>query len=222
MKCRRIRGVLLDYIGAELSATKRQQVDGHLKACPDCRAALAQLQEVWNGFAHQPLPQKDEQFWEKLTRGVMQEIRRKRSIPAHEKKPFFVPGWRVLLPTTAAAIAIIMAVIIFRGGPWGPLAPAGKDQWVTQDEQEALVEAVSDLSFAPLAQEAQDPLGGEMTLQEVSLVAESLSTSLQQAETTDVLTQLYNEEDPYGQLEGLTREEQEAFLQLLSSKYPYS
>jgi hypothetical protein len=218
MKCRRIQRLLPDYIGAELSDLKRHKVDQHLKACPGCRGALGQLQEVWDGLVEQPLPQKDAQFWEKLTRGVMQEIRRKQSIPAHEKRPFFVPGWRVLLPA-ATVIAIIVGVIVIRGGLQGP---ADRGLWIAPAEQEALVEATADLSFAPLAQEAQDPLGTEMTLQEASLVAEALSTSLQLAETTGVLTQLYNEEDPYGQLEDLTREEQDAFLQLLSSKYPYS
>jgi hypothetical protein len=149
---------------------------------------------------------------------VMQEIRRKQAIPADEKRPFLLPGWRVLLPATATAVAIIVGLICFRGGLQGPTE---KGPWIAQEEHEALVEAASDLSFAPLAQEAQDPLGQEMTLQEASLVADALGASLQLSEITAVLTQLY-EEDLYGQLEGLTAEELDALYQLLSSQYPYS
>lgn len=219
MKCKRVQRFLPDYIGAELSDEKRHKVDVHLKACPDCRAALGQLQQVWNGLAEQPIPQKDEQFWGEVTRGVMQEIRRKRPMPADEKRPFLLPGWRVLLPATAAAIAIIVGLIAIRGGLW---MPEEKSPWIAQEEGEALVEAAPDLSFGPMALEEEDPLALEMTLHEVSLVAEALSTSLQSAEITDVLTQFYNDEDLYGQLEGLTQEELEEFYQLLSSKYPYS
>ena len=219
MKCRNVRGVLPDYIGAELSANKRVQVDQHLKECQGCRAALDQLQKLWNELAQQPLPQKDEQFWGELTRGVMQAIRRKRPIPADEKKAFLVPGWRVLLPATAAAIAIIVGLIIFRGGLQ---EPAERGLWIAKSEQEALFETAPNLSFGPMALEEEDPLGQEMTQQEVSFVAESLSTFLQVAEITEVLTQLYNEQDLYGQLEGLTGTELDAFYQLLSLKYPYS
>ena len=221
MKCRKVQQFLPDYIGDELSVQKRQQVDQHLTECPDCRTALRSLQEVWDGLAQGPIPQKDEAFWENFTRGLMQEIRRKQPISADEKKAFLLPGWKVLLPATAAvAIAIIIVgVFTFKQGLWGP---AGR---ITQGEEEALVEAASNLSFGPVVTEEEDPLGGEMTLQEVSLVAESLHTSLpltDTAEITEVLTQLYNGQDLYGQLEGLTEEELQTLYQLLSAKYPYS
>lgn len=222
MRCRSIQRLLPDYIGAELSDQKRQEVEGHLKACPDCRAALGQLQQVWDGLAEGPPPQKDEQFWGELTRSVMQEIRRKPPMPAKERRPFSLPGWRVLVPA-AIAIAVIVGVIALRGGLW---RSEEKSPWIAQDEQEALIEAAPDLSYGPLATEEEDLLGGEMTLQEASLVAEALGASFPLAETaeiTDVLTQLdNNEQDLYDELEDLTREELDALYQLLSSKYPYS
>ena len=222
MKCKRVQRFLPDYIGDEVSMQKRQQVDQHLTECPDCRAALRSLHEVWNGLAEQPIPQKDEQFWGELTRGVMQEIRRKQPMPAEEKKHFLLPGWRVLLPA-AVVIALIVGVIALIGGLQGP---ADRGMRIAQEEGEALVEGAPDLSFGPLASETQDPLRGEMTLHEASLVAEALSTSLPStdtAEITEMITKLYNnEQDLYGQLEGLTGEELYALYQLLSSKYPYS
>ena len=219
MRCRKVRGMLPDYIGAELSDAKMELVDGHLAECPGCRAALGQLQQVWDGLAGQPLPQKDEAFWGELTRGVMQGIRRRRPMPADEKRTPFFSGWRVLIPATAMAVAVIVGLVVFR---W---APQGETQWIAQNNQQALLETAPDLSFGPLARYAEDPLEQEITLQEVSSVAETLIASLQSQEgaaITDLLTQDLDEEDLYGQLQALTEGELEEFDQLLSAKYPYS
>lgn len=222
MKCRRVQQCLPDYIGDELSVQKRQQVDQHLTECPDCRAALGALHEVWDGLIQQPLPYKDKQFWHDFTKNVITEITKKGSMPVDEKRGFLFPGWKVLLPTTAAAIVIIVGVIAIRGDLWGP---QGKDTWIAQDDQKALVEAAPDLSFGPLAREVEDPLEQEITLQEASLVAEALNTSLQPANgatVTDVLTQLCNGKDLYGQLADLTEGELAELYQLLSAQYPFS
>jgi len=222
MKCHRVQQFLPDYIGDELSAQKRQQVDQHLTECPDCRATLRALHEVWDGLAQQSRPHKDEQFWKELTKGVMTEIKSKGPMHEDKKRAFLFPGWRVLLPATAAAIAIIVGVIAMRGGLW---EPPGRGPWIVQGDQKVLDKAAPDLSFGPLAMEAEDQLEQEMTLQEVSLVAEALNTSFQPEEQmtiTDVLTQQFNGEDLYGQLQGLTEGDLEELYQLLAAKYPYS
>jgi hypothetical protein len=222
MKCNKVQRFLPDYIGDELSVQKRQQVDQHLTECPDCRATLRALYEIWDGLAQQPLPHKDEHFWKELTKGVMTKIKGKGPMPVDEKRGFLFPGWKVLLPATASAIAIFVGLIAVRGGLWGP---QGRGMWIAQDDQKAFVEATSDLSFGPMAMEVEDPLEQEITLQEASLVAEALNISLQPANgatVTDVLTQLLNGKDLYGQLEDLTEGELEELYQLLSAKYPYS
>jgi anti-sigma factor RsiW len=221
MRCHRVQKVLPDYVGDELSAKKRGRVEQHLEACPDCRADLTALQGVWAGLVRQPLPQKGEEFWGTFTRGVMREIRKKRLMPAEEKSPLSFPGWKLLLPAAGAAAVIIVGVIALKGS----LGPVGRGTWTAQDEQEALVEVTSDLSVGPLATVEEDPLGQEMTFQEVSLVADDLGISLQPEEMatiSTVLTQQFEEEDLYGQLEDLTGEELDDFYQLLSLKYPYS
>jgi uncharacterized membrane protein YjfL (UPF0719 family) len=179
------------------------------------------LQQVWDGLAQQSLPQKDEAFWGELTRGVMQEIRKRKPMPADEGRTPLFSGWRVLVPATAAvAIAIvIVGLVVFR---W---APQESTQWIAQNNQQALVAAAPDLSFGPLALEMEDPLEQAITLQEVSSVAETLIASLQSLEgaaITDLLTQDLDEEDLYGQLQALTEGELEELDQLLAAKYPYS
>jgi len=110
MKCKKVQRFLPDYIGDELSVQKRRQVDQHLTECQDCRAALRALQEVWDELAQQPLPHKDEQFWHELTKDVMTEISKRGSRPEDKKRISLFPGWKVLLPATATAIAVIVGL----------------------------------------------------------------------------------------------------------------
>lgn len=214
MRCHRVQKLLPDYIGDELSVKKRERVEQHLEACPDCRADLAALQGVWAGLAHQPLPQKGEEFWGTFTTGVMQEVRRKRPIPAEKKTPLSFPGWKVLLPAAGAAVVIIVGVIALKVG----LGPVGQGAWTAQDEQDALVEVAQSFSLAPLATEEEDPFDRGVSLNGLTLEAQET----EMAALTEALTQLFGEEDLYENVEELEEGELEEFDQLLSSKYPYS
>lgn len=221
MRCHRVQKLLPDYIGDELSAKKRERVEQHLEACPDCSAALATLQGVWAGLAQQPLPQKGEEFWGTFTAGVMRKIRKKRLIPAEKKSPVSFPGWKVLLPAAGAAVVIIVGVIALRGGLW----PVGMGQWTAQDEQDALVEVAQSFSLAPLVTEEEDPFDRGVSLNGLTLAAQEPGIALKETEMaalTEALTQLFGEEDLYENVEELEEGELEEFDQLLSSKYPYS
>ena len=214
MKCRRVQRLLPDYLGDELSPRKRARVEGHLEACPDCRAELVALQGAWDALAEQPLPHKAGEFWEGFTADVMREIKRKRSVPAEKRFPLLVP-WKVLLPAGGAIAAIIVGVIALTI----VLGP-GKGEWVAQEE--AVVEIARSFSVAPLVAEETDPLGG---LNGLSGAAQDAKIALQPAEATaltEALTQLLGEEDISVVLEDLEEGEMEEFDRLLSSNYPYS
>jgi len=220
MRCHRVQRLLPDYIGDELSLKKRERVERHFEGCPDCREALAALQGVLDGFAHQSLPQKGEAFWGGFTREVMAGIKKKRWIPVEQKTPLLLPGWRVLLPAAGAAAAVIVAVIVLKGG----LGP-GPGQWSAQDGQEALVEVAQPFSVAPLAAEDEDPWGRGMRLNGLYPAAGGSGIGLKPAEKavlTEALTELTGDEDLSGQLEELDEGELERLEQLLSARYPYS
>jgi len=221
MRCYRVQQLLPDFLGDELSLKKRERVEQHLEKCPDCRAVLAALEGVWDGLAHQLLPQKGEAFWQGFTTGVMARIKKKRLIPAEQKTPLLLPGWKVLLPAAGMAAAVIVAVIALKGGLWGPVGP-GRGQWTAQDEQEALVEVAQSFSVDPLASEDEDPWGRWIGLNGRSRAAEGQGIGLKPTEAavlTEALAEVFGEED---QLEELDEGELERFEQLLSSKYPYS
>jgi hypothetical protein len=220
MRCHRVHRLLPDYIGDELSFTKREQVEEHLQECPACRAELAALQGVWEGLAGQALPQKGEEFWQGFTARVMSAVRRKRPLPAERKTPLLFPGWQVLLPAAAAAAAIIMAVIVSKGD----LLP-GRGQRTTQDKQTALIEVAQTFSVAPLASEDEGLLGRGIGLNGGTGSAEGQGIAFKPAEQavlTEALSQLAGDEDPTGQLDTLNERELERFDQLLSARYPYS
>ncbi|MBW2038641.1 MAG: zf-HC2 domain-containing protein [Deltaproteobacteria bacterium] len=223
MRCHKVEKLLPDYIGDELSAEQRRQIDQHIEGCPNCRNSLGMLRKIWDGLAHQPLPQRGEEFWQEFTRGVMREIRGGQTMPSKEKRGFALPGWRFFLPA-AAALLIIVGVIVLKGGLWGPFNGEQQSPWAFFEEQEVLVEVVHHLSFGPMAMEGEGPPGG-ITLKESPLLAEGLRPPLKPTETAaiaEALTLLFGEDDLYGELEELQEEDLEEFCQLLSSRYPSS
>jgi hypothetical protein len=225
MKCRRVRLLLPDYMADELSVGQRQLVDGHIKGCPDCRDALGQLQVVWDGLARQSLPQKEEGFWREFTTDVMSQIRKQRPLPLDGKAAILSPGWRFLIPAAAMAMFIIVSVIVFSGGLRQPRGPEEKSLEILLGERETIAEVAHTLSVAPVATDTEDPFNKGMGLQGPPLVAEVPGISLNptdMATITEMLTQLSDEEDIDGTLEGLTGDEQKEFDQLLSTRYPYS
>lgn len=226
MKCRKVRTLLPDYIGDELSANHQRHLDQHLKGCPGCRDDLRRLQAVWDGLAHQPLPQKEEGFWQAFTRGVMAETRKQSHVPSKEKHVFIFPSWRFLVPAASMAVVILVSVIVLRGGLWGPLGTGVKNTWIPPlDEQETIADTADTLSFAPVVTDEKGLWSKEAGLQELTSSAGVSVISLKSADMatiTEVLTQRFGEEDIYEKLEGLTGKELEEFYQLLSSKYPYS
>jgi len=214
MRCRRVQRLLPDYLGDELSPRKRERVEGHLEACPACRAELAALQGAWTGLAQQPQPQKAGEFWEGFTAGVMREIRKRRPVPEEKRFPLLVP-WKFLLPAGGAIAAVIVGVIALKV----VLGP-GQGEWVAQDE--AVAEIARSYSVAPLIAEETDPLGGLNGLSDTTEKPTIALKATEAADLTEALTQLFGEEDISVVLEDFEEGEMEEFNRLLSSTYPYS
>lgn len=217
MRCLKAQGLLLDYIGDELSRKKREQVEQHLEQCSACKAELAALRGLWDDLALQTLPQRGEEFWQGFTARVMKDVRRKGPMPLEHKTPLLFPGWRVLLPAAAAAAGIIMAVIISKGD----LLP-GRGHRTPQEKEEALVEVAQTFSVAPLAGEDEDLLGRGISLNGSVEGLRIAFKPTEQAALTDALSQLAGDEDLAGQLDTLNERELERFDQLLSARYPLS
>lgn len=218
MRCHRVQRLLSDYIGDELSFGKKGHVEQHLEECPHCRAELVALQGVWDGLAHQSLPQKGEEFWAGFTARVMKEVRRKRLTPVEKKTPLLFPHWKVLLAGAGAAAAVIAAVITLKGGLGPGLGP-----WTAQDEQETVVEVDQPFSVAPLAAGDEYLLGNGIGLNGRTGSPEGQGIAFTQTETAtlaEALTQLTDDEGLSGELETLDERELEQFNQLLSTRYP--
>jgi len=214
MRCWRVQRLLPDYLGDELSRKKRERLEGHIEACPACRAELAALQGAWDTLAQQPLPHKAGEFWDGFTEGVMREIRKRRPVPAEKKSPLLVP-WKVLLPAGGAIAAVIAGVIALQviRGP-------GQGEWIAQEE--TVVEIARSYSVAPLVAEETDPLGGLNGLSEAAGDATIALQPAEEAAFTEALTHVFGDEDISMSLEDLDEGELEEFDRLLSSNYPYS
>lgn len=220
MRCHKVQGLLLDYIGDELSRKKRGEVEQHLEQCPACQAELAAFQKVWDDLARQTLPQKGEEFWHAFTKQVMKEVRKSRPQPVGQKTPLLFPGWRVLLPAAAAAAGIIVAVIVSKGD----LLP-GRGQKTELDKEAILAEVVQPYSVAPLAGEDEGLLGRGIGLNGGNGSATGHGIAFkpaEQAALTEALPQLIGDDDLSGQLDQLNEKELERFDQLLTQRYSVS
>jgi anti-sigma factor RsiW len=133
MRCVTVRKELNRCLDAELAPNARENVERHLLACPACRAALAQLQEVselWNVLETPPVP---EGFADRV---MQQAHKRTASQPKQARHwPWRRWWWEQSLAMRAAAVSVVVAGlavgVVMGGGLFGTQPPAtGSDPLV--------------------------------------------------------------------------------------------
>jgi len=104
MKCAHIEEMLSSYIEDELPAEKRQTVEAHLDACPDCRSLLSCLEATTDSLSRFPQAQISEDLLQRL-----------HAIPARRKRVRFLPGFllRPSLQPILAAATVLMTLVSF-------------------------------------------------------------------------------------------------------------
>lgn len=107
---------LLRYVERELPPEARRQVEAHLRACPECRAALADLLDLTDALksapaAFRPFLRRIEAQWP----AVWQRVRRR---PARARS-----GWQLATSLAVAATFFMLAnwplATAYRLGPTG-------------------------------------------------------------------------------------------------------
>lgn len=101
---------LIAWRGGELTEPERREVDGHLAACPGCRAALADLERLAAALAR---PAPPAVHWGAYRVELSDKLARRTAAGA-------APAWaRRLRPVSVALATGLVALMIYVGTP-GP------------------------------------------------------------------------------------------------------
>ena len=125
MRCVAVRDELNRLVDAELPPRMREDIERHLEMCPDCRQALARLQEVAGVFAGVDLPPVPDGFTARVMRQARAQMTETRFVWWSAWN--LLRWWRdeTLAMRTAAASVVVAGLAVglaMSGGAFRPSA----------------------------------------------------------------------------------------------------
>ncbi len=214
-KMRHVDHLLLDYLEKELSTTMREQVNAHLRVCPDCAEQLDTLRQTFFLLEQEALPEPDNVAWATFLPNVRQKI--------EASQVRWWEGWLPkLLP--ALATALIMALMFSLSNQWRPAITAEKDTWLLTESMDAdsdiysaIAEAdSSDAVFAQLMEDDDDTFV-EAVKADLTDEDSEKATVIDEAMYDDLIRseQIFNDADTA--LESMSPDELEKFIKQLQA-----
>jgi anti-sigma factor RsiW len=132
MNCSEVSKGLVAYLDRRASSAERQEMEGHLAACEDCRLRAEQFRALWGVMDEMPIVEPSFGFDARVRQRVAAE-------PARGWLGWLVPQPRLAL---SAALLAVMAVWMVKTTPVnrtaGDMAPAGGIQQVQQEDFNAI------------------------------------------------------------------------------------
>jgi predicted anti-sigma-YlaC factor YlaD len=97
MKCHETQKLLSAYADGEMQAEKMRVIDAHVQSCGSCQRKIEEIESLWKALDVLPVANPSPYFYAKLASRIR----------AEERKP--ASGWseRLLIPISAAAIAVL-------------------------------------------------------------------------------------------------------------------
>lgn len=131
LNCKDIKKNLVFFLENELPEERRNEMESHLKSCPDCSRLLEEFSQLWEGVQQRERIQPSPYFWTKL----------KQRIVGYEdsRKPVF--GWMgglIRLSRPAVAVAAVL-ICIFLGYSLGNFPQQVNGQTVAEVDERAFV-----------------------------------------------------------------------------------
>ncbi len=114
MRCEHYRAWISDDIDGSLARKKKRKLEAHLSRCPDCPAYRKDLLRLQ---AESRLDEADPvapEYYEKFSAALETRLRREGGIGRRTRRPAL--SWRWAWISAPLALAMILAVLIFRGG----------------------------------------------------------------------------------------------------------
>ena len=101
MSCEKIEKSLVSYLDGRASERERAAVEGHLKACAECRERAEEFRRLWSAMAEVPAAEPSFGFDARLRQRIASEPRRK------------LWAWMVPSPRLAASVALLVGLAVF-------------------------------------------------------------------------------------------------------------
>ena len=118
------------YVDGELPRAEREEVEAHLRECPDCEKLTARFRTLDSLAGRDEVPPVSAEEWSRILDNVTRQSRLTALAPRHRT-------WEWLVPVTSLAALLAFGVFIGRGLLEGP--PEGKrpTQAVTDPDKKA-------------------------------------------------------------------------------------
>ncbi len=111
MDCREIKRKLSAYQDGELADSQRAQVELHLKGCPDCAAALQQLNQLWEFMGNVETIESAPYFWTRFAQRWQE-----RTQPKPSWRPIFIPFQKLSFSVLVIGLLVLgLAIGMFLG-----------------------------------------------------------------------------------------------------------
>lgn len=158
MDCKRVEENLPFYFYEELPEEERAALEAHLKDCPRCAGAAAELGRLRAVLDQRPLRQPSPELLVQSRQDLEEALDREAQSWRAMVRSWLVvpPGVSALRATTALAILTVGFSLGWtlqqRSGARGPVAPAGSAPWIGAD--------MNDLHISGISRVAPDPQTG--------------------------------------------------------------
>jgi hypothetical protein len=113
--CAETKKRLADYAGRPLTGTEAGQIQDHLSRCPACRGLNEENSRIVEALRWDPRSFPEPDFWNRMTAGIMAEVRHLESRPRPwYRRPWFSPwGWPVYAWSPALALLVLTAGLYY-------------------------------------------------------------------------------------------------------------
>ncbi|HEV8664089.1 MAG TPA: zf-HC2 domain-containing protein [Candidatus Methylomirabilis sp.] len=121
MRCDEVQALLIEAADGSLPGPLRAEMEGHLAACPACRAEAGALRELLQAAAADPVPEPPAPYWA----AARQDLARRLGLkpPPSSRPAGFLPRRAWVLGGAAAALLLALAAAFLAGRGPAPLAP---------------------------------------------------------------------------------------------------
>ena len=115
--CAETRIRLMKYAGRPLTGAEAEQVQDHLSRCPDCSRLQEENSQIVEARRQDSPPDPGPDFWNRMTSGIMAEVRHLENRPQPwYRRPWVNPwGWPVYAWSPALFLLVLTAGLYYYG-----------------------------------------------------------------------------------------------------------